>query len=148
MPPARRCDRHAHGAWRRVEGRPRQQASAAAACRSTFFLELHMGVLKHAAACRRMPQRAKIFTWRTFFFVTCRTCEPFFAQMSQNWMVAQWSMYQSPVWKVLGFIPGKDNFLPVSSSLLLHRSSLFWCIGKVLGTTSACLPCLSAPIEV
>ena len=45
-----------------------KQASAAAACRSTCFLELHMGVLKHAAACRSMPQRAKIFTWRTFFF--------------------------------------------------------------------------------
>ena len=28
------------------------QACAAAACRSTRFLELHMGVLKHAAACR------------------------------------------------------------------------------------------------
>ena len=27
---------------------------------------------------------------------------------------------------VLGSIPGKGNFLPVSSSLLLHRSSLFW----------------------
>ena len=27
----------------------------------------------------------------------------------------------------LGSIPGKGNFLPVSSSLLLHRSSLFWC---------------------
>ena len=31
-------------------------------------------------------------------------------------MVAQWSMY----------LPGKGNFLPVSSSLLLHRPSLFW----------------------
>ena len=31
---------------------PYGQASAAAACHSTFFLELHMGVLKHAAACR------------------------------------------------------------------------------------------------
>ena len=27
----------------------------------------------------------------------------------------------------MGSIPGEDNFLPVSSSLLLHRSSLFWC---------------------
>ena len=77
---------------------PHHQASATAACRSTFFLELHMGVLKHAAACRSMPQRAKIFTWRPFFFMTCRTSEPFVAQMSQNWMVAQWSMYQVPVW--------------------------------------------------
>ena len=39
-------------------------------------------------ACRSMSQRAKIFTWRTFFFITCQTCEPFVAQMSQNWMVA------------------------------------------------------------
>jgi hypothetical protein len=30
----------------------------AAACRSTCFLELHMGVLKHAAACRSMTQHA------------------------------------------------------------------------------------------
>ena len=36
-------------------------------------------------------------------------------------------MYQVPVWRVLGSIPGKGNFWPVSSSLLLHRSSLFWC---------------------
>ena len=36
-------------------------------------------------------------------------------------------MYQVPVWRVLGSIPRKGNFLPVSSSLLLHRSSLFWC---------------------
>ena len=42
-------------------------------------------------------------------------------------MVAQWSMYQAPVWRVVGSIPGKGSFLPVSSSLLLHRSSLFWC---------------------
>ena len=73
-------------------------------------------------ACRSMPQRAKIFTWWTFFFITCQTLEPFVAQMSQNWMVAQWSMYL-----VLGSIPGKGKFLPVSSSLLLHRFSLFWC---------------------
>ena len=127
------------------------QPQHAASCRSTFFLELHMGVLKHAAACRRMPQHAAAsqnFHMAAFFFITCRTSEPFVAQKSQNWMVAQWSMYQTSAWKVLGSIPGKDNFLPVSASLLLHRSSLFWCIGKVLGTTSACLPCLSAPIEV
>ena len=51
-----------------------------------------MGVLKHAAACRSMPQRAKIFTWRTFFSIPRQTCEPFVAQVSQNWMVAQWYM--------------------------------------------------------
>ena len=123
----------------------RSMPQHAVACRSTFFLELHMGVLKHAAACRSEP---KFSHGGLFFFITCRTCEPFVAQMSQNWMVAQWSMYQASVWRVLGSISGKGNFLPVSSSLLLHRSSLFWCIGKVLGTTSACLPCLSAPIEV
>ena len=134
------------------------QASAAAACRSmpqhavacrSMPQHLFLGAAHGGfEACRSMPQRAKIFTWRTFFFITCRTSEPFVAQMSQNWMVAQWSMYQVPVWRVLGSIPEKGNSLPVSSSLLLHRSSLFWCIGKVLGTTSACLPCLSAPIEV
>ena len=78
-------------------------------------------------ACRSMPQQAKIFTWWTFFFITCQTLEPFVAQMSQNWMVAQWSMYQVPGRRVLGSIPGKGKFLPVSSSLLLHRFSLFWC---------------------
>ena len=77
-----------------------------------------MGVLKHAAACRSMPQRAKIFTWRTFFFITCQTCEPFVAQVSQNWSVAQWSTYWFPFWRVLGSIPGKGNVLPVSSSPL------------------------------
>ena len=76
-------------------------------------------------ACRSMPQRAKIFTWRTFFFITCQTSEPFVAQVSRNWMVAQWSMYQVPTWRVLGSISRKDNFSPVSSSLLLHRPSLF-----------------------
>ena len=55
-----------------------------------------MGVLKHAAACRSMPQRAKIFTWWAFFFITCQSCEPFVAQMFQNWMVAQWSMGEYP----------------------------------------------------
>ena len=136
----------------------RSMPQHAAACRSMpqhlFFGAAHGGfeacrsMPQRAAACRSMPQRAKIFTWRTFFFITRRTCEAFVAQISQNWMVAQWSMYHIPVWRVLGSIPGKGNVLPVSSSLLLHRSPLFWCIGKVLGTTSACLPCLSAPIEV
>ena len=31
---------------------PNQACAAAAACRSTRFLELHIGVWKHAAACR------------------------------------------------------------------------------------------------
>ena len=83
-----------------------------------------MGVLKPAAACRSEP---KFSHGGLFFFITCQTCEPFVAQMSQNWMVAQWSMYQVPVWRVLGSIPGKGNFLPISSSPFLHRSSLFWC---------------------
>ena len=96
------------------------QPQHAAACRSTFFLELHMGVLKHAAACRSEPKFS-----HGGLFITCRTCEPFVAHMSQNWMVAQWSMRQRLVWKVLGSIPEKANCLPVSSSLLLHRSSLF-----------------------
>ena len=64
----------------------------AAACRSARFWELLVGVLKHAAACRSMPQRAKIFTWRTFFSIPCQTCEPFVAQISQNWLVAQWEI--------------------------------------------------------
>ena len=130
------------------EGGKLVQPQHAAACRSMpqhlFFGAAHGGF----EACRSMPQRAKIFTWRTFFFITCQTCEPCVAQMPQNWMVAQWSTYQVPRSWVLGSIPGKGNVLPISSSLLLHRSSLFWCIGKVLGTTSAFLPCLSAPIEV
>ena len=102
-----------------------QRQQHAAACRSARSWELLVGVLKHAAACRSMPQRAKIFTWRTFFFITCQTCEPFVAQRSQNWMVAQWSMYQVAVCRVPGSIPGVGNFLPVSFSLLLHRPSLF-----------------------
>ena len=32
------------------------QPQHAAACRSTRFLELHIGVWKRAAACRSMPQ--------------------------------------------------------------------------------------------
>ena len=37
---------------------PPNQACAAAACRSTCFLELHIGVWKHAAACCSMPRHA------------------------------------------------------------------------------------------
>ena len=48
-----------------------------------------------------MPQHAT-----AFFFITCQTCEPFVAKMSQNWMVAQWYMYQVPLWRFLGSIPG------------------------------------------
>ena len=48
-------------------GAKHQRQQHAAACRSARFWELLVGVLKHAAACRSMPQRAKIFTWRTFF---------------------------------------------------------------------------------
>ena len=102
----------------------RSMSHHAAACRSARFWELLVGVLKHAAACRSEP---KFSHGGLFFFITCQTCEPFVAQMSQNWMVAQWSMCQVPVWRVLGSVPGKGNFLPVSSSLLLHRPSLFWC---------------------
>ena len=57
-----------------------------------------------------MPQRAKIFTLRTFFFITCQTGEPFVAQVPANWMVAQWSMCHASVWRVLGPIPGKGIF--------------------------------------
>ena len=42
-------------------------------------------------------------------------------------MVAQWSMYQVQVSRVLDSIPREGKLLPVSSSLLLHRFSLFWC---------------------
>ena len=49
-------------------GGKHQRQQHAAACRSARFWELLVGLLKHAAACRSMPQRAKIFTWRTFFF--------------------------------------------------------------------------------
>ena len=104
-----------------------QQAPAAAACRSMPQRQILGAVGGGFEACRSMPQRAKICTSRTFFFITCQTCEPFVAQISQNWMVAQWSVYQVSDWRVLGSIPRKCNFLPVSSSLLLHRSSLFWC---------------------
>ena len=104
----------------------------AAACRSARFWELLVGVLKHAAACRSMPHAAACrsepkFLHGGFFFITCQTCEPFVALVSQNWMVAQWSMYQVPVWRVLGSNPGEGSFSPASSSLLLHRPSLFWC---------------------
>ena len=60
-----------------------------AACHSTRFWELLVGVLKHAAACRSEP---KLSHGGLFFFITCQTCGPFVAQISQNWMVAQWSM--------------------------------------------------------
>jgi hypothetical protein len=85
----------------------------AAACRSTCFLELHMGVLKHAAACRSMPQHLffgaahggfeacrsmpqhaaasqNFHVADFFFFIPRRKSEPFVAQVSQNSMVAQW----------------------------------------------------------
>ena len=94
-----------------------------------------MGVLKHAAACRSIPQRAKIVTWRIFFFITCQSCGPFVAQISQKWLVAQWSMYQIPVGGILGSIPSNGKILPVSSSLLLHRFRFF---GVVLPCDSLC----------
>ena len=77
-----------------------------------------------------MPQHAAAsqkFHMVNFFFITCQTLESFVAQMSRNWMVAQRCMYQVLVRRVLGSIPGKGKFLPVSSSLLLHRFSLSWC---------------------
>ena len=49
----------------------RSMPQHAAACSSTFFLELHMGVLKHAAACRSVPQHAAAsqhFHMADFFF--------------------------------------------------------------------------------
>ena len=61
----------------------------AAACRSMPQRQILGAVGGGFEACRSMPQRAKIFTWWTFFFITCQTCEPFVARMSQNWMVAQ-----------------------------------------------------------
>ena len=63
------------------------QAPTAAACRSMPQRQILGAVGGGFEACRSMPQRAKIFTWWTFFFITCQTCEPFVAQMSQNWMV-------------------------------------------------------------
>ena len=51
-----------------------------------------MGVLKHAAASQNFHMGD------FFFFITCQTCEPFVAQMSQNWMVAQWSVLGS-IWQ-------------------------------------------------
>ena len=64
-----------------------QRQQHAAACRSARFWELLVGVLKHAAACRSMPQHAAAsqnFHMADFFFITCQTSEPFVAQASQN----------------------------------------------------------------
>ena len=55
-----------------------------------------------------MPQHAAAsqnFHMVDFFFKTYQTCEPFVAQMLQHWMVAQWSMYQVPVWRDLDQVP-------------------------------------------
>ena len=86
-------------------------------------------MLQRAAACRSMPQRAKIFTWRTFFFITCQTLEPFVAQMSQNWMVAQWFMYQVSVRR--SWVPFREraNFC---LSVLLYCCTDFRFFGVVL----------------
>ena len=116
-----------------------------------------------------MPQRAKIFMWRTFFFIPRRNCEPFVAQMSQNWMVAQWYITR---------LQFGGSWVPFPERVLFCLSVPLYCctdlrffgvvltcqvlqdtqntkvsqdmvcsgpLGKVLGTTSACLPCLSAP---
>ena len=83
-----------------------QRQQHAAACRSMPQRQILGAVGGGFEACRSMPQRAKIFTWWTFLFITCQTLEPFVALRSQNWMVAQWSMYQVTVRKVLGSILG------------------------------------------
>ena len=69
-----------------IQPPPPPPPPTAAACRSARFWELLVGVLKHAAACRSEP---KFSHGGLFFSITCQTCEPFVAQMSQNWMVAQ-----------------------------------------------------------
>ena len=59
-----------------------------------------------------MPQHAAAsqnFHMVDFFFVTCQTLELFVPQMSQNWMLAQWSTKQVPIRRVLGSIPGKGK---------------------------------------
>ena len=83
-------------------------------------------------ACRSMSQRAKIFTRRTFFFITCQTCEPFVAQIVSELDGSSVVCVPGPSLEGPGFHSregqfGKGNFLPVSSFLLLHRLSLFWC---------------------
>ena len=49
---------------------PPEQACAAAACRSTRFLELHIGVWKHAAACRSI----QFFEFMCLSACSCSVC--------------------------------------------------------------------------
>ena len=89
-----------------------RQAPTAAACCSMPQRQILGAVGWGFEACRSMPQHAAAsqnFHMADLFFMACQTCEPFVAQTSQSWMVAQWSMYQVPGWKVLGSIPGKGN---------------------------------------
>ena len=114
-----------------------------------------------------MPQRAKIFTWRTFFFIPSRNSEPFVAQVSQNWMVAQWYItgfqlagswvpfpvrvlccLSVPLYSDLRFFGVVLTCQVLKDTQNTKASQVRVCsgpLGKVLGTTSACLPCLSAP---
>ena len=79
---------------------------------------------QHAAACRSEPKFS-----RTFFFITCQTLEPFVAQMSQHWMVAQWFMYQVSVRR--SWVPFREraNFC---LSVLLYCCTDFRFFGVVL----------------
>ena len=80
-----------------------QRQQHAAACRCMPQRQILGDVGGGFEACHSMPQRAAAcrsepkLSHGGLFFLTCQTCEPFVAQMSQNWMVAQWSMYQAPV---------------------------------------------------
>ena len=93
--------------------------------------ERKMGTVTGAATNgSSMPQHAAAsqnFHMADFFFITCQTCEPFVAQVSQNWMLAQWSMYQVAVWRVLAFIPGKGIFFACQFLSIVAQTSLFWC---------------------
>ena len=80
-----------------------------------------------------------------FFFITCQTWEPFVAQVSQNWMVAQWSMYALPVWRVVGSIPGKGTFYACQFLSIVAQTFAFLgvracdslCFGLVFETCAA-----------
>ena len=68
--PAMPCGMHVAGPRRTSPARGPGQACAAAACRSTRFLELHIGVWKHAAACCSIP----VFEFMCLSACSCSVC--------------------------------------------------------------------------
>ena len=121
---------------------------------------------QHAAACRSMPQRAKIFTWRTFFLYHVETLNPLLHRCLRiGWYLSGKLLgcglkgpgfhSRQGYFAACQFLYSDLRFFGVVLTCQVLKDTqntkagqVRVCsgpLGRVLGTTSACLPCLSAP---